>query len=150
MSIDTPTETSTPEPDAPTSPDPEAGTEPESTDSETPNKEAAKYRRRLREAEAERDKLAGVVTTMQTREVERIAGTVLANGADLLEVGGVALADLLDQDGRPDVEKIEGAARSILTERPYLAGTRGPRPDPSQGAKPAAPSALGWSDVLRP
>jgi hypothetical protein len=86
---------------------------------------------------------------MQTREVQRVAGTVLANGADLLEVGGIALPDLLDDDGRPDVEKIEGAARALLAERPYLAGTRAPRPDPSQGAKPAASSTLGWSDVLR-
>jgi hypothetical protein len=124
----------------------------ETADETSPNKEAAKYRTRLRETETERDRLAGIVSTMQTREVERLAGDVLANGADLLELGGIDLADLLDDDGRPDAEKVEAAARTILETRPYLAASRGPRPDPSQGAKPAAPekpTTLGWGEVLR-
>lgn len=78
--------------------------------------EAAKYRRRLRDAEAERDQLAQRVESMQRAEVER-----LATAADLrpaaLWASGLELADLLSDDGTVDAAKVStaiGAAREQL------------------------------------
>ncbi|MGP4054286.1 hypothetical protein ACTWP6_05595 [Mycobacterium sp. 4D054] len=77
-------------------------------DGDGPGREAAKYRRRLRAAEAERDRLAGQVESLQRAEVERLAA-----GADLrpaaLWASGPDLADLLSDDGTVDASKVSAA-----------------------------------------
>lgn len=76
--------------------------------SDGPGREAAKYRRRLREAETERDRLAGQVESLQRAEVERLA-TVDGLRPAALWASGVELADLLTDDGTVDASKVSVA-----------------------------------------
>ena len=96
-----------------------------------------KYRQRLADAEAERDRLAaeterlaGVVAAMQQREVDR-----LCEAANLkpkaLAAAGVELADLLGDDGTVDVEKVNDAV-GVAREELGL-GPRAPKASPTQG-----------------
>ena len=90
-------------------------------------REAAGYRVKLRESVLERDRLAGVVESMQRAEAERtVTGNrigALAEGSDLWR-GGVALSELLAEDGTLDSEKVEAARGRVLAERPHW-GSRG-------------------------
>jgi len=121
--------------------------------------EAARYRRRLREAEgqrdavtAERDGLAQRVERMQRADVERLASTGgLAAPADLWALGGVELAELLDDDGEVDAEAVAEAVAGVLEARPGLRGRRRPAPDRSQGsthAQGGAKRVTTWGDAL--
>ena len=116
-------------------------------------REAASYRVKLREAEGERDRLAGVVESMQRQEAERaVTGNrigALAEGSDLWR-GGVALSELLAEDGTLDSEKVEAARDRVLAERPHW-GSRAD--DYDGGARQSAPAPIdhnaGLSDALR-
>lgn len=93
-------------PDTPNEPsEPPAGTE-----NDAPSREAAKYRRRLRETEAERDALAAQIDAMRRAEVERLAA--LPNPA-LLWDAGTDLAELMDDEGQVDPDKVDAAARRL-------------------------------------
>lgn len=72
------------------------------------NREAAKWRTRLREVEAERDSLRDRVTAMQRAEAERIAGRHIST-ASAIWAAGVDLETLLDDEGRPDEAKVKAA-----------------------------------------
>lgn len=80
--------------------------------------EAAKYRRRLRDTETERDGLAERLTNLQRAEAERLAADVLAAGPDLW-LGGTQLSDLLDDTGSVDIQKVTAAARLVTADRPH-------------------------------
>ena len=117
-------------------------------------REAAGYRVKLREAEGERDRLAGVVESMQRQEVERVVadtgsvGPHLAEGADLWR-GGVELAELLDDGGNLDREKLNAARDRVAAEHPHW---RAPVPDWSGGVRgtgPATDPAGALSERLR-
>lgn len=108
--------------------EPEQVEQPDDTD-ENGNREAAKWRRRLRETEAERDQLRGQVQALQRAEAERIAGeTVRAPAA--LWAAGVDVADLLDDTGAIDPAKVRDAVQAAAEQ---LGLARSPRPDPTQG-----------------
>jgi len=145
---DTTTDTTPPEEAGAEVPE-EAGAEP--TPEETgkgANAEAARYRTRLRETEAERDGISERLVGYQRREAERIAGATLSRPADLW-LDGVDPSELLDDDGQLDPEKVTAAVAGVLDGRPQLeAGRVRPRPDHAQGG-PAAPQASGWQDVLQ-
>ena len=87
-------------------------------------REAAGHRIKAREAEAERDRLAGVVESMQRAEAERLVTAVeagyspLAEGSDLWR-GGVELAELLDDGGNLDREKLNAARDRVAAEHPH-------------------------------
>lgn len=85
------------------------------------NREAAKYRRQLRDAQAERDSLQTTVDAHNRSSVERLASAHLAQPSDLFDLGSVDLSDLMDEDGQPDAEAVKEAAESILADRPGLA-----------------------------
>lgn len=85
------------------------------------NAEAAKYRRQLRDAEATRDDLQRQIDARNREAIERRAGIHLAVPADLFDLGDVVPADLLADDGRPDADKVEAAARALIEVRPGLA-----------------------------
>lgn len=89
--------------------------QPESSE-DNPNREAAKYRTRLRDTEAERDKLAATLTALQRSAVESIAA---AQGvtADALWAAGNELDNLLGEDGQPDADAITTA---VVTTRDKL------------------------------
>ena len=119
--------------------------------------EAARYRRRLRDTERERDRLAEQVTALQRREVDRLAADHLSVGGDLLALGDTALADLLGEDGHPDAGKVHAAATALTASRPGLAR---PRSGPTgyglgQGSGPAGrgnahrpAQSPSWNDLL--
>jgi hypothetical protein len=113
------------------------------------NREAAKYRTRLCDTEAERDALAQRVERLQRKELERVAGAHLASPADLLTLSGNELSDYLTPEGELDADKVHADAQVILAERPGL------RPnaaaiDPTQGmgggTKAAEPT---WGEYLK-
>lgn len=85
------------------------------------NHEAAKYRRRLREVEAERDTSAERLAAMHLREVERLAGGALADGSDLFAFGAELGYLLDDETGLPDEPKVSEAVTALIAERPHLA-----------------------------
>jgi hypothetical protein len=113
-----------------------------------PNAEAARYRTRLREAETERDTIAGRLTGYQRAEAERLAAAGLSRASDLW-LDGLDVAELLDEAGQVDADKVATAVAAVLDGRPQLAAVvKRPRPDMSQGVHaPAADS--GWQGVLR-
>jgi hypothetical protein len=113
------------------------------------NAEAARYRTQLRAAEAERDTLRERLAVLDGRDVERIAGERMADGADLARYG-VTVDQLLDDDGLVDDTKVAAAVDALLAERPHLAVRARPRPDRSQGARgDAGASGPTFADVLR-
>lgn len=104
---------------------------------DSPNREAAKYRVRLRETEGERDALATRLQTAQRREVERIAeqhGRLARPAA--LWAGGTDLADLLDDEGNVDPDRVASTCDQVATD---LGLTRTPRPNRAQREEGAAP-----------
>lgn len=75
-----------------------------------PGREAAKYRRKLRDTETERDQLREAITGMRRAEVERIAGATVQNPAGLW-AAGIDVADLLDDAGQVDPAKVQAATQ---------------------------------------
>ena len=115
------------------------------------NREAAKYRRKLRDTETERDQLAARVEALQRAEVERLAGTMLADPADLWH--GTTLDQLLDDNGDIAVTKLNAAAVELLRTHPHWERQRRqPRNTETlrSGASGAiTPAGTSWSDALR-
>jgi hypothetical protein len=107
-----------------TTPDPEVAGEGETgaDDPDTENeaddrqgREAAKFRRRLRAVEAERDQLAQQVQALQRQEIERQAAAAQLQPAALWTAA--ELADLLTDSGTVDGERVDAAitaARQLL------------------------------------
>jgi hypothetical protein len=95
----TTTDSSTPSTTTPREPSagPDTGLEAEHQEA-APNREAARYRTRLRETEAERDAIAVRLAAHQRREAERIAGASLSKPSDVW-LDGADLAELLDDQG---------------------------------------------------
>lgn len=150
-STDTTTPDPTPAVDA-VSPIGDTPAEPsETSESENGNAEAAKYRRRLRDTETERDTLAERVQRMQRTDVERHVGDRLAVAADLFDVGSVNLDDLLDQDGNVDPGLVDTAVYGLLEARPGLGKTaRLPKgPTVTGHHSGGATAGTAWSDVLQ-
>ncbi|MDI9940876.1 hypothetical protein QM806_36565 [Rhodococcus sp. IEGM 1351] len=116
---------------------------------ETPkvNKEA-RYRTERNEARTERDSLAERIERLQTRELERVAAKHLSVPADLLTLSGKTLADLLDDDGDVDPEKVAAVAVEVLGARPGLK-PNDRATDPSQGHGSHGRGTPRWGDLLR-
>ena len=137
-------------PDAPETPESAVETEQDPTDpADKSGREAAKYRRQLREVEAERDQLRATVESLQRAEAQRLAATELAQPAALW-AAGVQLGDLIDPDGQIDPAKV---AQAVTTARQTLglaAPLQQPQPDPGQGITqpPAAGQDTGWKSIL--
>jgi hypothetical protein len=120
--------------------------------------EAATYRRKLRDAEAQLEALRARVDGIARSEVEALAADTLRSPADLW-LTGTELADLLADDGNPDPDKVRTAVEAVLSERPHWAKatdtpkappTRKPVPDLRGGTDPTRPVDDGpsWSQVI--
>lgn len=103
--------------------------EPEDADEGSGNKEAAKYRRKLREAERERDGLRATSEKLRSALLFATADLTipgesgryrLTRPLDLLELGGVDLDDLIDADGAVDAEKVASTLAVMHETRPGL------------------------------
>lgn len=84
-------------------------------------REAAKYRTRLREVEAQRDTLKEQLTAARRTELENQLGASLRNPSDLFALTGTTPADYLDDDLTINTDKATEAVKQLLTERPELA-----------------------------
>lgn len=148
--------------------DPEAGTPPAAGDGqqnppdgqqqqENPNAEAARYRTQLRAAEAERDTLAERLTSYQRRAAEAAIADILDEPGDLFDIGGVELADYLDDNGDINHTDLQGAAAALVDQRPKLGknyaryGSGIPQHHNwgQGGGIPPQPDTTSWSDVLK-
>lgn len=135
--------TENPEPVDPEAPDPttgDTGEEPQE-DTERPSNREARYRRQLRDTEAERDTIAGQLEAMRRGEVERLAGQTIAQGSALWATG-IQLEDLLDDSGTVDAAAVADAAKQA-SETLGLAPHRGnhvPREGSNVDARHTAPS----------
>lgn len=87
------------------------------------NREAAKYRRQLRDVEAQRDQLGERLAAMQRGQAETLAREHLADGADMFR-DGLELAALLDGDGNLDPAKVAAAAKAASKAHPHWAAPR--------------------------
>ena len=134
--------TTEPEPqaqsDAPDLHNPVVQAEPE-PEGEHPSREAASYRRRLRETEAERDALRERVESYERREAEAIARDLGA---------AVPIDDLRGDDGALDPETVQARVSAILAERPTWRRSApdlgaGPRPPVDSERKPGLSALLG-------
>ncbi len=124
-------------------------------DDKPPGAEAARYRRRLRDTEAdrdtiatERDTLAATVDGYQRRDTERAAEQAgMTRGADLWDAGG-NVTDFLADDGTVDPDRVQTAVDRVLGERPHWRRRAGG--DVGQGVRGAqVETSGGWGDVLR-
>lgn len=100
-------------------------------------REAAKYRRRLRDAEAERDDMAAQLDAARRSIAEGVAARHLAKPASLW-LSGATPADVLDDNGGVDAEKVVALAQSVSADyglsRPHV------RPhSPREGTIPETP-----------
>lgn len=93
----------------------------ESEGGSSPNREAARYRRQLRETEQKLAVATERLHTVERRQAEQIAAAKLHIGADLFDLGGVELDQLRNDEGDLDEEKITAAASALLDQRPGLA-----------------------------
>ena len=80
-------------------------------------------------------------------EVASATAGVLADPSDLLTF--VDAADLVDDDGNPDAEKIKSAAAELASRKPHLAPRLGPTGDVDQGARAPGPEAFDLAGALR-
>jgi len=116
----------------------------------TSNAEAAKYRRRLRETEADRDALAARVTAFQTREAGRLAtgpGRLL-DAEDLWRV--TDLPGLLGDDGEVDPQKVATSVAGLLEAKPHYAAPPVLGVDLDLGSRgmPPAAGTTTWGEVI--
>lgn len=141
-------QTAAPTEDEPTTTDAPADEGQDDLDGRTrAGREAARYRTALRETEQQRDTLAEQVSRMQQAQVERLAADALAMPGDLLGVGGVALADLLDEAGDVDEDRVATAVAALLDKRPGLAVAHAV-PSLDGGARETPRASASWSTVL--
>lgn len=112
-------------------------------------KEAARYRRRLRDVEAQRDALADRLETLQRREIERLAAQIVEKGAAVW-LGGAAVEDFLDNDGEIDPDKVAQTAEHMRNLFGVARATKRLRNHvPREGANPRpAPTSYSPVDVV--
>ncbi|MFD4633345.1 hypothetical protein ACFVYR_34985 [Streptomyces sp. NPDC058284] len=103
---------------------PASGTQP--GEGNSTNREAAKYRTKLREAETKLEAAETRITALLRKEIEAYASKQLAVGADLFTLGEVAVADLLDPQGNVDTETIDASVEALLVARPGLRSNTAP------------------------
>lgn len=110
-----------------------------------PEPEAARWRRKLRETEAERDALAARVEQLQHHYVETLLDRHNLT-TEAVFAAGMTLPDLLDGDGNPDPQKVTAAA---TTARDLLGVTPGLYV-PAEGRLPKPPTNGSFSAAFTP
>lgn len=129
-------------------PNPTSAAEPSAEGPDRPEREAARYRRQLRETQAERDTLQSRLETLQRAEAERIAKNTISNGSGLW-AAGTQVADLLDDDGNVDQAKVSAAA-AAARDSLGLASTRALYVPREGTTSPNIGGASSWAEALRP
>lgn len=108
----------------------------EAEEEENPNREAAKYRTKLRDAEDERDTATGERDAARRQLIEFTAAKSLPNPRALW-LAGIEPTDLLAEDGTVDPAKVEEAAGQVRKDlgirsagQPYSSAVSGINGDP--------------------
>ncbi len=131
--------------------DTEATSESADTDdpADTPNREAARYRRRLRDTETERDTLKARLEALQRAQVDGIAQGLGVKPAALW-AAGADLEGLCDDNGVPDAGKVKAAAEKARAELGISAPARKPSTDNliSGATGRTNESATSWQHAL--
>lgn len=134
----------------------DTGSSPENR-SESPNSEAARYRKQLRAAEAERDTARETLNRLQTAEAERLAATTdqgpRLHAGDELWQQGATIADVLGDDGSVNAEAVRALIETVTTDRPHLRadlGPQRPRADHGQGkGNTGKPQENSWGTFIQ-
>ena len=117
------------------------------------NREAAKWRRKLRDTEAERDALSARLEHLQRTEAQRIAAAHLADGGDIWR-DGAELARVLDDAGNVDAARVAEVAAEVATAHPHY-GRRAPTANLKRGGLASGATGVdqltvpSWQRVLR-
>ncbi|MEV0851478.1 hypothetical protein [Nocardia fluminea] len=127
-----------------------------SGDADNPNREAAKYRVRLREAEgrvteaeAEVARLGGVVENLQKAAVESTLGNRITAKAFWASRGESGVSELLTDDGAVDSGKVAAAIDTAIQE--FGLGPRRPEPNPHAGSNNNGSESGGrWIEAFSP
>jgi hypothetical protein len=114
--------------------------------------EAAKYRRRLRDTEAERDALRSRVEAMQRNEVQRLVADRLADPADVWR-DGATVGDVLDDAGNIDNSKVGQLVDGLVKEHAHWAAVSTSRAQlgsrsGSGASGPTAHRQTSWAHAL--
>lgn len=125
------------------------GAEGDHEGTESPNREAAKYRRRLRDAEKQRDELQQRLDVYLARDVEQVAAGFLDAPALLWADGQASAGDFIDDKGGVDRAKVKAAAEAILSRYGRgLASRRGTAPN--EGRTRAFAPKPGFREAFSP
>jgi hypothetical protein len=113
-----------------------------------PANREARYRTERNEARQQVTQLTERIGRMQRAEVERMAAQ-LHDPADLWTTG-VDLAELLNEDGQVDPERVAVAVAVLADSRPYLLKPPPRVPSFGQGRRPLVDSGSGtsWGSLL--
>ena len=129
--------------------EPDADTEDTGT---TANSEEAKWRKRFRATEIELTVANARIEQMVRNEIQRVAASTLADGADIWREP-VDLADLCDEHGLPDPERVRAHAQTLIDTHRHWA-KRGPAtPHASAVTSDQTPhsraGAHNWQEAIR-
>jgi hypothetical protein len=124
------------------------------------NREAAKWRTKLRDAERERDELRQErdelrqqVSAMRQSFVDQIATASGLSDPGLLAYSGHSLESLLNEDGTVNVEKARAATAEVMRKHGIVRRTR-LTPNPQQasgsGAPPRGSTSEQWARSFGP
>lgn len=137
-----------------------AGVTPETGDGERDpatgqflSREAAGYRRRLRDTEQERDQIRERLERYERAEVERIAGAAGLQVAADVWLHGASLEHLRTESGDIDAETVSGLVADIVKDRPGLQARPVGDIGIGRGASAAGtrqPEKIGLSALLKP
>lgn len=113
-------------------------------------KAEASVRSKLREAEAERDKLAGAVTGFRRQAFAATAAASKVQESAMDDVlGAVGLDNVLGDDGTVDAEKVQESLQALRRSHPHYFEPIPKASSIGQGGAPAGFEGASWSDVLR-
>lgn len=110
---------------------------------DSPHREAAKYRTRLRDTESQRDALAERLEAVQRATVESMLGRHRITPAALWAT--TSLADVCDADGVPDPQKVAEAADAARDELGLHRGVLAPQ----EGRTPQTTHRRSFTDAFK-
>lgn len=113
-------------------------------------KAEANVRGKLREAEAERDKLAGAVTGFRRQAFAATAAASKVQESAMDDVlGAVGLDNVLGEDGTVDAARVQESLQALRRSHPHYFEPIPKASSIGQGGAPAGFEGASWSDVLR-
>ncbi|MFK0200901.1 hypothetical protein [Streptomyces lavendulae] len=116
-------------------PQPASDGQDEVTEPTNGNREAAKYRTKLREAEAKLEATEKRVNALLRAQVESLAAKELSIPSDLFDFGGASIEDLTDPEGNVMPDAVEAAVKALLAKRPGLRNGSAPWGDVGGGRR---------------